>query len=137
MKISQGVLSIVAESSAHINCHGHDGHNHAHGKTDWLLWISGAVVVLGYIFHFHFLHDHMSAAARFTGAIYEMMNSMFWGVVVGILALGFLSRIPRDLVMSVLGPGGGLGGILRATLAGVMFDVCSHAILMVGSKLYE
>jgi len=30
-----------------------------------------------------------------------------------------------------------LAGILRATAAGVLLDLCSHGILMVGAKLYE
>ena len=32
---------------------------------------------------------------------------------------------------------GGLNGILRATGAGLLLDLCSHGILMVGMRLYE
>ena len=39
--------------------------------------------------------------------------------------------------MSILGTSKGLNGILRATAAGVLLDLCSHGILMVGAKLYE
>jgi uncharacterized membrane protein YraQ (UPF0718 family) len=130
----------VSEHHIHTpSCHGGHGHDHAHdhGRTDWLLWISGAVVTFAYMLHYRFPHDSLSRLGRFTGAIHEMMNSMFLGVGFGILALGLLSRVPREMVMAVLGSDRGLRGILRATLAGVMFDVCSHGILMVGSKLYE
>jgi uncharacterized membrane protein YraQ (UPF0718 family) len=48
-----------------------------------------------------------------------------------------LDRIPRELVMSALGNGGTVKGIFRATAAGVLLDLCSHGILMVGTKLYE
>ena len=51
--------------------------------------------------------------------------------------VGLLKRIPRELVMSALGQGGTVKGILRATLAGVALDLCSHGILMIGAKLYE
>ncbi len=39
--------------------------------------------------------------------------------------------------MALLGQGGTFGGILRATGAGVLLDLCSHGILMVATKLYE
>jgi uncharacterized membrane protein YraQ (UPF0718 family) len=39
--------------------------------------------------------------------------------------------------MELLGRDGGLRGLLRATLAGVFLDLCSHGILAVGMKLYE
>jgi uncharacterized membrane protein YraQ (UPF0718 family) len=40
-------------------------------------------------------------------------------------------------VISALGQGGSLKGVVRATCAGVLLDLCSHGILMVGTKLYE
>lgn len=51
--------------------------------------------------------------------------------------MGFLSRVPRDFIMSILGVENGVRGVLRATLAGTLLDLCSHGILMVGMKLYE
>jgi uncharacterized membrane protein YraQ (UPF0718 family) len=54
-----------------------------------------------------------------------------------VVFVGLLERIPRDLVISALGQGGTFKGIVRATAAGVLLDLCSHGILMVGTKLYE
>jgi len=65
------------------------------------------------------------------------MNTIWWGLMIGIIMVAVLSKIPREFVMSILGKGGGLRGILRATLGGVLLDLCSHGILMVGAKLYE
>jgi len=48
-----------------------------------------------------------------------------------------LARIPREFVLTALGTGMGSSGIFRAALAGVLLDLCSHGILMVGAKLYE
>ena len=62
---------------------------------------------------------------------------MWWGLALGVLFVGMLSRIPRELVMGVLGRDGGLSGLFRATMAGVFLDLCSHGILAVGMKLYE
>jgi uncharacterized membrane protein YraQ (UPF0718 family) len=62
---------------------------------------------------------------------------MWWGIALGVLAIGWLNRIPREVVISVLGPGHSKRGIFRATAAGLMLDLCNHGILMVAMKLYE
>ena len=67
----------------------------------------------------------------------EMLSAMWWGVLLGMLAIGWLNRIPREVVISVLGPGHSKRGIFRATAAGLMLDLCNHGILMVAMKLYE
>jgi len=72
-----------------------------------------------------------------TSGVYELINRMWWGLLAAVIFVGLLERIPRDLVMSALGQGGTFKGILRATFAGVLLDLCSHGILMVGTKLYE
>jgi hypothetical protein len=74
---------------------------------------------------------------QFSQAIFEFLNIMWWGLALGIIFVGILSRVPRELVMGVLGRKEGLGGILRATGAGLLLDLCSHGILLVGMKLYE
>lgn len=68
---------------------------------------------------------------------YELMNTIWWGILMGMLMVAILTKVPREFVVSLLGTGSGLAGILRATLGGVLLDLCSHGILMVGAKLYE
>lgn len=70
-------------------------------------------------------------------SVFELFNTIWWGILVGILMIAILGRIPREFVMSALGTKRGFGGILRASFAGVLLDLCSHGILMVGAKLYE
>ncbi len=67
----------------------------------------------------------------------EIVFTMWWGVALGMLTIGLLGRVPRQFVMHVLGTGNGLKPVLRATSAGVLLDMCSHGILMVGTQLYE
>ena len=74
---------------------------------------------------------------HFTLVVLELVHTMWWGIALGILMLSALSAIPRRFVMAVLGSATGLSGLLRATIAGVLLDLCSHGILMVGAKLYE
>ena len=70
-------------------------------------------------------------------SVFELMNTIWWGVLIGILMIAVLGRVPREFVMSALGTKSGSRGIVRATLAGVLLDLCSHGVLMVGAKLYE
>ena len=62
---------------------------------------------------------------------------MALGIVIGIVFIGLLGQIPREFIIALLGKKSGFSGVFRATLAGVLLDLCSHGILMVGSKLYE
>lgn len=81
-------------------------------------------------------HPHRGIAVL-AHHVEELVSTIWWGVALGIVMVALLSRVPRELVMSLLGAEGGLRGCLRATAAGVLLDLCSHGILMVGSKLYE
>jgi uncharacterized membrane protein YraQ (UPF0718 family) len=107
-------------------------------KVDWLLWGSGIGVVIAYLVALGMPeHSHVGFIGEFTGAVREFLNRMWWGLALGVIFVGLLSRIPRDLVMALLGRHGGLAGMFRATMAGVLLDLCSHGILAVGMKLYE
>jgi len=113
-------------------------------RVDYLLWVTLVIISIGYfgfwLFggHEHAAHAGLASIANnFGAAVFELMNMMWVGVLVGIIAMGFLSRIPRDFVMSLMGSGKGIQGIFRAAFAGIALDLCSHGILMVGAKLYE
>ncbi|WP_461481435.1 permease [Porticoccus sp.] len=109
------------------------------GRPDYLLWVSGVIVLACYVLYW--LLDGHPDLPRWlvvmTSGVYELINRMWWGLLAAVLFVGLLDRVPRDLVMSALGRGGTVGGIARATLAGLMLDLCSHGILMVGTKLYQ
>lgn len=75
--------------------------------------------------------------STFVHTSFEMVNAMWWGILTAAFFVGLLGRIPRELVMSVLGRAGSKRGVFRATLAGLLLDLCNHGILMVGMKLYE
>ncbi len=112
---------------------------HPKRKIDWLLWGSLIVVATGYCAHlfFHARLMEVPFAGPFAHGVFELMNRMWWGLLLGIFFVGMLSKVPREYVLAVLGRGGGLTGLLRATGAGLMLDLCSHGILLVGMKLYE
>ena len=77
------------------------------------------------------------AVVHFGHACAELLGRMWWGLLLGMLFVGLLSKVPRSLVTSALGPAGTVKGLFRATLAGLLFDLCSHGILLVGMQLYR
>ncbi len=119
-------------------CHHDNGHQHS-ASIDWLLWGSLSVIIILYTCAIWF-NQQISGIdwlATMAHTVHSLLHTMWWGVVIGIIMVSLLSRIPRDFIMRILGRGGSLSGILRATFAGVLLDLCSHGILMVGAKLYE
>ena len=110
----------------------------ARRRIDWMLWGSAAFVAVGYLSYLLAgpTETH-SALGHFNHGVFEMMNTMWWGILLGIFFVGLLDRVPREIVFSALGGASRLGGIFRATAAGLLFDLCNHGILMIGMKLYE
>lgn len=103
-------------------------------KIDWFLWLSCIGVAVLYSLHFVALpHEHWLGTLSYS--VFELMNVMWWGVVLGIVLVGLLSQVPQHFVQSILGQGGTFSGLLRATFAGVLLDLCNHGILMVGMEL--
>lgn len=116
----------------------HDGHDHG-ARIDWMMWICAPLVLIPYALTFFNLPAFASfpAAQTYIHSIHEFVNNTWWGVLTGILFLALLSKIPREFVMSALGRNKGPGGIARAMAAGVLLDLCSHGILMIGTKIYQ
>lgn len=108
-------------------------------KIDFILWGSVSLVTLFYLQYLLLPQTTLFAHwySIMTSAVYEFMNRMWWGLAVGILMVALLVRVPREFVMALLGNHRGMGRLLRATLAGVLLDLCSHGILMVASQLYR
>lgn len=108
-------------------------------KKDYFLIITTILIILSY-----FLHLFLSTTASpflylssFTSAVYSFVNTMAIGIAIGIIFIGLLGQIPREFIIAILGKNNDAGGVIRATFAGVLLDLCSHGILMVGAKLYE
>lgn len=107
-------------------------------RIDWLFWGSLGFVGICYVAYW------LGAVVVWPEPLYHLfhvvkalVHTVWWGVLLGIVFVGLLDKVPRDFVMSALGTGSGFVPVLRATCAGVLLDLCSHGILMVGMKLYE
>lgn len=147
------------EKSCHTESHDHVNHEHAtccgtsgsetssgntqepschdHTKFDWLLWGSLTICVIFYLHHLLSFSISIDWINHFSHGVFDLLNTLWWGVLLGIMFVGILAKIPQSLVLSALGQGGTFKGLLRATFAGVFLDLCSHGILMVGMKLYQ
>jgi len=106
-------------------------------RADWMLWGSGAVIALAYLGALVLPHDAPFGLGVFTHGVREMVHLMWWGVLVGMLAVGLIDRVPREFVIGIIGRDQGARSLVRAVLAGVLLDLCNHGVLMVGAKLYE
>lgn len=123
------------------HCHLHaQGHAHKHASFDWFFWLSFSFVAMLYIAAVFFRSLPFSlptAVQTLSLTVFQLINTIWWGVLVGWLMIVILSLVPKEVIMGLLGNKPGLSGLLRATLAGLCFDVCSHGILMIAAKLYE
>ncbi|GAA6151979.1 permease [Pseudoteredinibacter isoporae] len=120
----------------------------AKDKPDWFLRICFVLVLFFYSLSFDgwlkdaglpdiFLWRLSPAMDVMAHTVHELVNTMWFSVVLAALFVGFLAKIPQSFVLSILGRGGSVGGLGRATVAGVLMDLCSHGILMVAMQLYR
>ena len=106
---------------------------------DWLLWGSAGLIAVAFalVYLAPEANGRVEALTIFTATVVEMMGMMWWGILLGILAVALLGKVPREFVVSALGTGTGVRGMGRAVAAGVLLDLCNHGILMVAARLYE
>ena len=109
------------------------------GSIDYLLWGSLLLIVFFYGLHWQFasLANPYEPVRVIAHSVFSLINIIWWGILLGMIMIALLSKVPREFVVSALGTGKGFHGILRATVYGVLLDLCNHGILMVAAKLYE
>lgn len=114
-------------------------HGSAAGKRDYLLLTCLTLVTLSYLcaMVLSATNAGQSWLGEFTYGVRDLINTMAWGIILGIVFIALIGRVPREFVISILGRNRGVGSLVRATIAGVLLDLCSHGILMVGARLYE
>lgn len=107
-------------------------------RIDWLFWGSVSFLLPAYIVGLFAANSFAGTGLdTFSLTIVELVHTMWWGILIGIVAVGLLHYVPREFIIALLGRHGGSNGLLRAIAAGVLLDLCSHGILLVGLKLYE
>ena len=123
--------------------HSHDsaagccGSQVAESRPDWLLSISMSLILGFCLLQWLNIPMLWVWVDSMASSVSEMLQRMWWGVLLGIGMVGLLNRVPRELISAALGNQTGIRGVARAAAAGVFLDLCSHGILLVGAKLYE
>lgn len=108
-------------------------------RIDKLFWGSFTIIAGGIAAHLiaSAFHLHAPMIHHFGHSMIDLLATMWWGVLLGLLMVGLMGQVPKDYFAALLGRGDTAGGVVRAAAAGVLLDLCSHGILMVGAKLYE
>lgn len=104
-------------------------------RFDYILW--GSISIIAITLALYFAGAQIPHIDHFAHTVIELLSTMWWGIAAGIVFVGLMAKVPKEYFTAVLGRGDTMGGIVRATIAGVFLDLCSHGILMVGAKLYE
>ena len=110
-----------------------------HKQLDYLFWSTLTVIVSSYFMHYFFPNAFVSYEylSSFIYSVYQIADEMIIGLFLAIIFVGFISKVPSKIIMKIMGKGGTYKGIFRATIAGVILDLCSHGILLVGMNLYK
>jgi uncharacterized protein len=106
-------------------------------RIDYLLWASVSIIVLAFVFTYIIPLDPETQIGFFAFDLSELVLRMTFALLLGVVFVGLLSQIPREVVVGVLGTPGTTRGLIRATIAGVLLDLCSHGIILVGMGLYK
>lgn len=138
-------MSPVTDSKVHTDhshdySHNHCGAHHSHGHNnsiDIVYWCSLLLVLFAYLAHVSQLSISLWKWDQFNHHVFTVINSMWWGIGLGILAIGIFNLIPREMVMTYFRGSSRIMGLVRATMAGTLFDLCNHGILILGMKIYE
>ena len=108
-------------------------------QRDWLLIFSLSGCIAAYLLYWGFYPSlkNVNFLGEFINGVYNILNTMWLGLALGILAFGVIGRTPKTLISSALGQGGSFRGIVRAAVGGVLLDVCNHGVILIGFRLYQ
>lgn len=108
-------------------------------KKDWLFIFSAITIIItiGGEGILSYLGLTPMPLHHFAHACTQILLTMWWGVALGIIIVGLMSKIPREFFTSIMGRNDSFSGLLRAVFGGLLLDLCCHGILLVAAKLYE
>ena len=98
-------------------------HTHSHEvachspkrKFDYLLWGSIFTVAILYVVYWIFT-DEVSEYKKIkmlAQSVFDLMNTIQWGIVIGMIMVAILTKVPREFAVSILGTGRELYEVLR------------------------
>lgn len=116
-------------------------HNHCHppkGRPDLILWGSLGLILASVAYRYFWgLGLNLPWIDQFAASVTDLLAKMAWGLIFAVVFVGVMEQVPRSKFNQIFGNSDGVSGLVRATIAGILLDLCSHGILLVGMKLYE
>lgn len=74
-------------------------------KVDTFFWTTFGATMLAYVLYA--INDPIlntiPALGEFSHHVYEFINKMWWGILLGIIFVGIIGVIPRDVIINLLG----------------------------------
>jgi len=99
--------------------------------------LHGSIAIIAITLILSALNAPIPHINHFAHTIIDFLKTMWWGILMGMIFVGIMNKIPREYFNHILGSGDKFSDIIKAAAAGVLLDLCSHGILMIGAKLYE
>jgi uncharacterized protein len=74
---------------------------------------------------------------EFNQIIFNISAKIWWGLLLGILSVILISNIPQEIITSQFGKNTSFRSLIKSSIAGIVFDICNHGILLITMKLYK
>ena len=104
-------------------------------KFDFIMYGSLAIIVP--VILLHLSNAPLPYIHTFGSSLIELFSTMWWGIALGLITVGLMNKIPREYFTHLMGRGDTTKDIIKASIAGVILDLCNHGILVMAGKLYE
>lgn len=104
-------------------------------KIDYLFYIGVFLVSI------HFILAYFSISfmqfERLSEVIEKFLILFIPGVIAGIIVSAVIEILHESLVFKVCGKPNTVKGVIKASFAGILFDVCNHGVLVIANKLHK
>lgn len=105
--------------------------------THWFFWTTLFLLVSAYFFHLLGVSTGSQRTDAWIAEVYRLVQTVWWGVGLGVLAVGFLQLVPQVMVLLSFRAGPRWLSVFRATLAGSLLDLSRQSVLLLAMSLYK
>lgn len=103
------------------------------------IFLSLFLVIAGFYFYalFQLTFIPFEIFSHYAHTVLNYIHQIYWGILLGIGFVALIQLIPQAVIMRMLSSKSNFRAIAKATLAGVILDLCNHGILLIAMKLYQ
>jgi hypothetical protein len=83
-------------------------------RFDIILW--GSCLVIAVAVGLDLLNAPLPYISQFSNTVLTFLGEMWWGIALGIVLVGLMSKMPKEYYQVLLGRGDSFGGLIRATI---------------------